>query len=187
MTSLTLRRFRHPVILISSSSDRGSDKPQRPLTSKAPYPFPPFLQRKRKLPHRKRASYKQPPSRRPHHSQNPSCPPPHSRIILPHDLGRLHSIHLLRPTRCRLEFADRANLIERVTGHANIVVALEHNLHVADVEGGVWADLCQAARRCYDVIDEIVGETEDGLGGRLLVFVVDDAKESHGLRGGWMD
>lgn len=51
-----------------------------------------------------------------------------------HDLGRLDRIHLLRPSRSRLELAHRANLVGSVPGNANVVVALKHALDVANLK-----------------------------------------------------
>ena len=56
-------------------------------------------------------------------------------VILPaHDLGRLHGIHLLRPSWSGYEPADSADLVGRITRNADIVVTLENHLNVAHVE-----------------------------------------------------
>ena len=98
-----------------------------------------------------------------HHTTGPLHITKNLAIILAHDLGRLHSIHLLRPPRRRLKLAHSANLVERVAGYANVVVALEDYLNVADVEGRVGPDLGQPAGRGDEVVDEVVGEGQDGL------------------------
>jgi hypothetical protein len=92
--------------------------------------------------------------------RNPNSP---SRFILTHDLGGLHSIHLLRPSGCRLELANRANFIQRVARNANVVVALENNLNVANVQCRVWSDLGQAACSGNNAVDKVVGQGENRL------------------------
>lgn len=75
----------------------------------------------------------------------------------------MDGIHLLRPTGSGLELAHGADLVERVARDADVVVALEDDLDVADVEGRVCADLGQAAGGCDDVVYKVVCEGEDGL------------------------
>jgi len=55
-----------------------------------------------------------------------------------------------------LELAHGTHLIKAVARDADVVVALEHELHVADVEGGVGADLGQTAGGGQDVVYEVV-------------------------------
>lgn len=93
---------------------------------------------------------------------------PSSNIILAHDLGSLNGIHLLRPARRRLELAHRPDLVQTVARHADIVVALQHDLDVADVEGRIGPDLGQPAGRSDDVIHKVVGEVQNGLNVRLV-------------------
>jgi hypothetical protein len=58
---------------------------------------------------------------------------------------------------------NNARLVERVAGDANVVVALEHRLDVADVERRVRAQLGELAGSDDDVVDELVGELKEGL------------------------
>jgi hypothetical protein len=67
------------------------------------------------------------------------------------------------PRRRRVDPPDDARLIERVSGDANVVVALEHRLDVADFQRRVVPQLGKTAGRRDDVVDELVGEFEEGL------------------------
>jgi hypothetical protein len=67
------------------------------------------------------------------------------------------------PRRRRVDAPHDARLVKRVAGDADVVVALEHRLDVADVERRVGAQLGQLAGADDDVVDKLVGELEQGL------------------------
>ena len=67
------------------------------------------------------------------------------------------------PRRRRCHAPDDARLVERVAGDADVVVALEHRLDVADLQRRVGAQLGELAGSDDDVVDELVGELEEGL------------------------
>ena len=81
-----------------------------------------------------------------------------------HHLCRIDGAHLVVPRRRRIDPPDNARLVEGVSGDANVVVALEHRLDVADFQRRVVPQLGKAAGRHDDVVDELVGEFEEGLG-----------------------
>jgi hypothetical protein len=102
-----------------------------------------------------------------HPTQKPSQDPGslHLKVRLAaHDLGRIHRLHFVDPARRRHDFAHGAHLVGRVAGDANVVVALEHELDIADVELRRLAQFGQFACGADDVVDKVVGELEDGLG-----------------------
>lgn len=80
------------------------------------------------------------------------------------DLGGLHGRHLLRPALRRLRLLDGAEVIGREAGDAHVVVALEHQLDVADLEGRGRTEFGQTARGSDDVVNEVVGHLQDELG-----------------------
>lgn len=86
-----------------------------------------------------------------------------SRIVFAHDLCGLDGVHLLSPALRWLELAHSADLVQRVAGHSDVVVALEDDLDVANVECGTGPDLGEAACSSDDIVDEIVGQSQDGL------------------------
>ncbi len=87
-----------------------------------------------------------------------------SIIRLPtHHLGGVDGTHLVMPRRGRVDAPDDARLVERVAGDADVVVALEHRLDVANLERRVRPELGELAGRRDDVVDELVGELEEGL------------------------
>jgi hypothetical protein len=77
-----------------------------------------------------------------------------------HDLGRVDGAHLVMPGRRRVHAPNDARLIKRVAGDADVVVALEHRLDVADVERRVGTQLGELARTDDDVVDELVSKLE---------------------------
>ena len=96
---------------------------------------------------------------------------PHSLLLRPrlkvrlptHDLRRVHRTHLVRPALRRHNLPHSPHLIRRVSWNTDIVVALENDLDIANVELGRVAQLAKLARVADDVVDEVVGELEDGL------------------------
>jgi len=89
--------------------------------------------------------------------------PSPSPIVLTHDFGGLHSIHLLRPSRRGLELPDRPDLVQAVSRHTNIVITFQNDLYIADIEGRVGANLGEAASRGDDIVDKVIGELQHGL------------------------
>ena len=89
-----------------------------------------------------------------------------------HHLCPVDGVHLLQKRRARLHLAYGPDLVRCVTRDADIIVALEHELDVADLEGGRVAQLGQLAGRGDDVVGELVGECEDGLFGRGQCLVL---------------
>jgi hypothetical protein len=87
-----------------------------------------------------------------------------SRIRLAtHDLGGVDGAHLVVPRGRRVDAPDDARLVERVAGDADVVVALEHRLDVADVERRVRAQLGELAGPDDDIVDKLVGQLEERL------------------------
>lgn len=87
------------------------------------------------------------------------------KIRLPtHNLGGINSLHLVDPAGRRHNLAHGAHLIARIPGDPDVVAALEDVLDVADIELRAVSELGQLARVADDVVDEVVGELEDGLG-----------------------
>lgn len=103
--------------------------------------------------------------------KKPTPPPNHlpacsSQIRLPpRNLTRLHRAHLGDPPLGRQKLAHSADLVRGVAGDADVVVALEDELDVADLEGLGAARLGALAGGCDDLVDELVGDGEDALGG----------------------
>lgn len=94
------------------------------------------------------------------------------KVRLPaHDLGRIDRLHLVHPTCSWHDLAHGAHFIRCVAGDADVVVALEDELEVADVELGRFAQLAKLACAADDVVDKVVGELEDGLA-NVLVFAM---------------
>jgi hypothetical protein len=85
-------------------------------------------------------------------------------ILATGNLGRLHRAHLCDPGRGRLNLAHGTDLVGGVAGDANVVAALEGQLDVADLEDLAAALLGILASCLEDLIDEVVGDLEDGLG-----------------------
>lgn len=86
------------------------------------------------------------------------------KVSLPaHDLRRVHRLHLVHPASSRHDLADRANLVRGVTGDANVVVALENELNIANVKLRRLAELAKLACAADDVVYEVVGKLKDRL------------------------
>lgn len=81
----------------------------------------------------------------------------------PSNLTRLNRTHLIDPTLRRLKLANGTDLIRRIARDTDIVVALEDELDVADLEGLGAAGFGALAGCCDDLVDELVGDGEDGL------------------------
>lgn len=61
---------------------------------------------------------------------------PPSGICFPScHLGSLYRAQLLGPSLCWLDFSDCAELVRGVTGHADVVIAFEDELDVAELKG----------------------------------------------------
>lgn len=84
--------------------------------------------------------------------------------LTPRNLTRLNRTHLIDPPLRRLELADRTDLIRRIARDADIVIALKDELDVADLEGLGAASFGALAGSGDDLVDELVGDGEDGLG-----------------------
>lgn len=80
------------------------------------------------------------------------------------NLGSLNGRHLLSPTLSRLRFLDCTQVVSGKARYAHVVVALEHELDVADLEGGRGAEFGETTGCCDDVVDKVVGHLEDELG-----------------------
>jgi hypothetical protein len=84
-------------------------------------------------------------------------------ILATGNLGRLNRAHLRDPRRGRLNLAHGTDLVGGVTGDTNVVAALEGQLDVTDLEDLAAAFLGILAGCLEDLIDEVVGDLEDGL------------------------
>ncbi len=65
-----------------------------------------------------------------------------------------------------MELADSAGLVRGVARDADVVVALQDQLDVAEFEGGRLAQLGETAGARNDRVDEVVGKLEHCLFGR---------------------
>lgn len=83
--------------------------------------------------------------------------------LTPCNLAGLNSAHLRDPALRGKELAHGANLVGRVAGDADVVVALEDQLDVADLKGLGAASFGALAGGGDDLIDEFVGDGEDAL------------------------
>lgn len=81
----------------------------------------------------------------------------------PGNLTRLNRTHLIDPTLRRLKLANGTDLIRRIAGNADIVVALENELDVADLQCLGAASFGALASCGDDLVYEFVGDGEDGL------------------------
>ena len=81
------------------------------------------------------------------------------------NLGGLDGTQLLGPSLRGLDLLDGAQLVRGVARDADVVVAFEDQLQVANLEGGRGAQLGELAGGGDDLVDEIVGDLEEGLGG----------------------
>lgn len=64
----------------------------------------------------------------------------------------------------RLDLLNGAELVGGVARDADVVVALEDELDVADVKGVRTADFRELASGDSDLVDEVVGDFKEGLG-----------------------
>lgn len=89
---------------------------------------------------------------------------PVSQIPLaPSDFGSLNGTQLLSPTRSRLCFLNRTQLIRSIARNTNVVVALKNELEVAKFESGRLAEFCETAGRDNDLINEVISDLEECL------------------------
>jgi len=94
----------------------------------------------------------------------PTHPSSISRIRLPpRNLCSLDSTQLLGPSLRRLDLLHGPQLVRGVARDADVVVAFEDELQVADLEGGGGAQLGELAGGGDDLVDEVVGNLEEGL------------------------
>lgn len=88
----------------------------------------------------------------------------HLNIPLPpSNLTRLNRTHLIDPSLRRLKLADCTDLIRRIARDTDIVIALKDELDVADLEGLGAAGFGALAGCGDDLVDELIGDREDGL------------------------
>lgn len=86
------------------------------------------------------------------------------KVRLPaHDFGRVDRLHLVHPTGSWHDLAHGAHFIRSVAWDADVVIALEDELEVADVELRRFAQLAKLAGAADDIVYKIVCELEDGL------------------------
>lgn len=84
--------------------------------------------------------------------------------VLPtRNLRSLNSAHLRNPSSRWLNLADGTDLIAGIAGNADVVASLESELDVADFEDLGAAFLGVLAGCLEDLVDEGVGNVEDGL------------------------
>jgi hypothetical protein len=89
----------------------------------------------------------------------------HLKVCLSaHHLGRVDRFHLVHPTCCWHDLAHGTHFVGSVARNADVVVALEDELEIADVKLGRLAQLAELARAADDVVDKVVSELEDRLG-----------------------
>jgi hypothetical protein len=81
-----------------------------------------------------------------------------------HDLGSLNSFHFFVPSGSRNQLPYGADLIRGVSWDADVVVALEDQLDIADVELGRLAEFGKLASVGENGIDEVVSKLKDCLG-----------------------
>ena len=80
-----------------------------------------------------------------------------------HDLGSLNSFHLFVPSGSRNQLPYGADLVGSISWDADVVVAFEDQLDVADVELGRLAELGKLASIGKDGVDEVVSKLKDCL------------------------
>lgn len=80
------------------------------------------------------------------------------------DLGGLDSGHLLHPSLGRLRLLHGAQVVSRETRDAHVVVALEHQLDVANLQGGGGTKLGQATSSGDHVVNKVVRHLKNELG-----------------------
>jgi hypothetical protein len=87
-----------------------------------------------------------------------------SQIPLPTcNFGSLHGTQFLRPSLCRYNLLDGAQLVGSVARDPYIVVALQDELNVAHFESRGLAEFGKTAGSDYDLVDEIIGNLEERL------------------------
>jgi len=84
--------------------------------------------------------------------------------LTPGNLAGLDRAHLGNPSLRRLELAHSPDLVGCVAGDADVVVALEDELDVANLERLGAASFGALAGCGDDLVDEFVGYGEDALG-----------------------
>lgn len=75
----------------------------------------------------------------------------------------LNSAEFLGPALRRLDLLDRTCFICRVARDADVVVAFENQLNVAEFEGRRLAEPRHAASTCDNLIDKVVCDLEKSL------------------------
>lgn len=84
-------------------------------------------------------------------------------ILSTSDLSRLYRTHLLRPALRRLELLHSPDFVGSISRHANVVVAFQNELDVADLERGGVTELGKTTSARNDLIDEVIRYLKDGL------------------------
>lgn len=75
----------------------------------------------------------------------------------------MNSAHLGNPSRRRLNLADGTDFVGGIAGDADVVATLESELDVTDLEELAAAFLGILAGCLEDLINEVVGDLENGL------------------------
>jgi len=73
----------------------------------------------------------------------------------------------------RLELLHRTDLIRSISRHANVVVAFQNELDVANLEIGGVTELGETTRRRNDLIDKVICYLEDGLQKKVSILLYD--------------
>ena len=97
--------------------------------------------------------------------QDSSIPNPirSTRASTASKLRSLDCTHLLRPTGGRLGTTHSSNLVAAEARDADVVLALEDELEIADVEGGGAAEFGEATRGGDEIVDKVVCDLEEYL------------------------
>lgn len=85
------------------------------------------------------------------------------RILSASDFRSLNSAHLRDPSGSRLNLADCTNLIAGITRNTNVVATLQSELDVADLEDVRAAFFGILACCLKNLIDKIIGNSENRL------------------------
>lgn len=86
------------------------------------------------------------------------------QITLPTcNFGSLYGTQLLRPSLCRYDLFDSAQLVRSVPRNSYVVVALKNELDVTHFEGRGLAEFGKTAGSDNNLVDEIIGNLEEGL------------------------
>lgn len=87
----------------------------------------------------------------------------YSKVAVPSDLGGLNGAHLVDPALSRLDLADGAQLIRRITRDALVEGALQHELDITDLQNFRAASLGHGAGAMEQAVNEGIGKIQNQL------------------------